>query len=146
MFSKILVPIDGSRYSMRAIEAAGDAAKCYDASIELLHVIRNMSLPSEIMQMIAAGEVTASRMEILEDSAQIILENAQEKLASMGISDVKCEYRVGDPASRIADYAAKHGIDLIVIGHRGLGPKGGLLGSVTRKLLNESEVACLVVT
>lgn len=146
MFRTILVPVDGSRYSAHAVETASDIAERYDASVHLLHVIRDMSLPKEIMDMIAAGEVTASRMEILEDSADIILGDAKETLLSAGISDVQSRYVTGDPASEIAAYAELNGVDLIVIGHRGLGPKGGLLGSVTRKVLSESEIACLVVT
>jgi nucleotide-binding universal stress UspA family protein len=146
MFTKILVPVDGSRYATHAVETAGDVVGRYHASVHLLHVIRDMSLPQEIMDMIAAGEVTASRREILEDSAEIILENARARLDSAGISDIQSEYVTGDPATEIAGYAARNGVDLIVIGHRGLGPEGGLLGSVTRKLLNESEVACLVIT
>jgi len=99
MFKRILVPIDGSRYSSRAIAEAADMAKHFDASVYLLHVIRNMSLPEEIMAMIRAGEVTQSRTEILEDSAEIILENALEKLQEAGVPDAKRAYLVGDEAS-----------------------------------------------
>lgn len=146
MFKKILVPIDGSRHSSRAITAAAGMAKHYDASIFLLHVIRNMSLPKEIMEMIRAGEVTQSRMEILEDSAEIILDSAQEKLEQAGISGAERAYLIGDEASMIADYAEQNGIDLIVLGHRGLNPGGDLLGSVARKILNTTDITCLVVT
>ena len=39
------------------------------------------------------------------------------------------------------------GVDLIVIGHRGLGPGGGLLGGVVaRKLVNMISISCLVAT
>ena len=146
MFNRILVPIDGSRYSSRAITAAAEMAKHYDASIFLLHVIRNMSLPKEIMEMIRAGEVTQSRMEILEDSAEIILDSAQEKLEQAGISGAERAYLIGDEASMVADYAEQNGIDLIVLGHRGLNPGGELLGSVARKILNTTDITCLVVT
>ncbi len=146
MFKRILVPLDGSRHSSRAIDAAAEMAKLHDASIFLLHVIRNMALPKEILAMIRAGEVTQSRMEILEDSAEIILENAQEKLEQAGIPGAERAYLIGDEASMIADYAEKHGIDLIVLGHRGLNPGGELLGSVARKLLNTTDITCLVVT
>jgi nucleotide-binding universal stress UspA family protein len=37
-------------------------------------------------------------------------------------------------------------VALIVLGHRGLGPHGGLLGSVARKLVNMTDISCLVVT
>ena len=146
MFKKILVPIDGSRHSTRAITAAAEMAKHYDASIFLLHVIRNMSLPKEIMEMIRAGEVTQSRMEILEDSAEIILDSAQEKLEQAGISGAERACLIGDEASMVADYAEQNGIDLIVLGHRGLNPGGELLGSVARKILNTTDITCLVVT
>jgi nucleotide-binding universal stress UspA family protein len=116
------------------------------STMMLLHVIRNMSLPKEILEMIRAGEVTASRMEILEDSAEIILDNAQEKLDQAGLLGAKRAYLVGDPASTIADYAEENGIDLIVLGHRGLNPGGELLGTAASKLMNITDIACLVVT
>jgi nucleotide-binding universal stress UspA family protein len=146
MFKRILVPIDGSRYSSRAVAAAADMAERYNASVYLLHVIRNLSLPAEIMEMIRAGEVTQSRMEILEDSAGIILDNAQEKLQVAGISNAQRAYLIGDEASTIAEHAQQNEIDLIVLGHRGLNPGGELLGSVARKLLNTTDITCLVVT
>ena len=146
MFKRILVPIDGSRYSSRAIAAAADMAKHFDASVYLLHVIRNMSLPKEIMAMIRDGEVTQSRSEILQESAEIILENALEKLQEAGISGAERAYLIGDEASMVADYAEQNGIDLIVLGHRGLNPGGELLGSVARKILNTTDITCLVVT
>jgi nucleotide-binding universal stress UspA family protein len=145
MFERILVPLDGSPHAKRAVDAAVDLAKRHESSVFLLHVIRDLSLPKEILQMIAAGEVTASRVEILQDSAEIFLDNAREKFREAELSDVEGDYIMGDPASKILEYAERNAVDLIVIGHRGLGPQGGLLGSVTRKLLNLTEISCLVV-
>ena len=145
MFERILVPVDGSPHAKRAVDAAVELAKRHGSSVFLLHVIRDLSLPKEILQMIAAGEVTASRVEILQDSAEIFLDNAREKFTEADLSDVEGDYIMGDPASKILEYAERNAIDLIVIGHRGLGPQGGLLGSVTRKLLNLTEISCLVV-
>lgn len=145
MFKKILVAVDGSRHSKRAVEAAIDLTKRYQASVTLLHVIRDMPLPTEILEMIAAGEVTESRMEILQNSAEIILGNAKKKFDEASLSDVKSHCIVGDPAFQIADYAKKNDVDLIVIGHRGLGTRGEMLGSMARKLLNMTQVSCLVI-
>ena len=122
MFEKILVPVDGSQHRSCAVEMAVELAKCHGSSVFLLHVIRDLSLPKEILAMIEAGEVNASRMEILQDSAEIILDNAREKFEEAGIADVQGEYVLGDPASKILEYAGQKGVDLIVIGHRGLGP------------------------
>lgn len=146
MFEKILVPVDGSRHSRRAIEMAIDLAKCHGSSVFLLHVIRDLSLPKEILTMIKAGEVTESRLEILENSADIILDNARERFTAAGVTDVKSEYVLGDPASKMIEYAEQNGADLIVIGHRGLGPHKGLLGGVARKLVNMTTVSVLIAT
>ncbi|HEY5572668.1 MAG TPA: universal stress protein [Anaerolineales bacterium] len=145
MFRRMLVPVDGSPHSKRAVEAAVGLAKRLEASVYLLHVIRNLSLPIEIMEMIAAGEITESRMEILQNSAQIILDNARRSFEAAGLTEITSDYVIGDPAYKILEYAEENGVDLIVIGHRGLGPHSGLLGGVSRNLLNMTTISCLVV-
>jgi len=146
MFAKILVPVDGSKHAACAVETAVELAQCHGSSVFLLHVIRDLSLPPEIMAMIQAGEVTQSRLEILQDSAEIILRNARARFENAGIRAVTSEYILGDPAARILEYAGQHGIDLIVIGHRGLGPTDGLLGGVARKIVNRTQISVLIAT
>ena len=47
----------------------------------------------------------------------------------------------------LSNTGRQKGVDLIVIGHRGLGPDGGLLsGVVARKLVNMTSISCLVST
>ncbi len=146
MFKKILVAVDGSPYSNRAVDTAVDLAKHYQPAVLLLHVIRNLSLPREILAMMARGEVTESRLELLQDSAEMMLENARQKFEAAGIADIRSEYIEGDPAARIARYAEQNGADLIVIGGRGISSEDdSLLGGVARKLTNVSKVSCLVV-
>lgn len=112
----------------------------------LLHAIRDLSLPKELLEMIAAGEVNASRTQLLQDSADIILGKAKKEVAEAGVTQVETVCLMGDPAMMILDYARQQGIALIVLGHRGLGPHGGLLGSVARKIANMADVSCLIVT
>jgi nucleotide-binding universal stress UspA family protein len=145
MFKKILIPVDGSLHSKRGIKAAVDLVKQLQASVYLLHVIRNLSLPAEIMEMIAAGEVTESRMEILQNSAEIILDNARQNFIQAGLTEITSDYLIGDPPSKILEYAQEHGVDLIVLGQRGVGPHSGLLGGVSGRLLNMTTISCLVV-
>jgi nucleotide-binding universal stress UspA family protein len=144
MFEKILVPVDGSEYATRAVGVAAELAKCHGSSVFLLHVIRDLALPKEIMAMIQAGEVTESRMQILQDSADIILGNAQRQLEQAGVTGIARDCLLGDPPSMILQYAEENGIDLIVLGHRGLGPTRGLLGGVARKLVNMSTISVLI--
>lgn len=145
MFKKILVPVDGSHTSSMAVDMAIDVARHYDASILLLHVIRNLSLPQEILQMIAKGEITESRMELLQDSADIILDSAREQVEKAGLTPESVEYLVGDPAATIIAYAEEHQADLIVIGARGMETEYNLLGGVARKLTNIAKLPVLVV-
>jgi len=146
MFERILVPVDGSQHARYAVEMAIDLAKCHGSSVYLLHVIRDLSLPKEILAMIKAGEVTQSRTEILQDSAEIILENATAKFIEAGVTDVESDYVLGDPASKILAHAGEKDVRLIVIGHRGLGPTEGLLGGVARKLVNRTTISVLIAT
>jgi nucleotide-binding universal stress UspA family protein len=146
MFKKLVVPVDGSPYANRAVDMAIGLAKCFGGSIMLVHVIRDLSLPREILEMIAAGEITAGRLQLLKDSAAIILDNAAERCRQGGITDVTRECLMGDPANKILEYAAQNGVDLIILGQRGLQPHSDLLGSVARKLVNTTTIPCLVVT
>lgn len=145
MFKTILVPVDGSANSRRAVEAAAELVKCHQAALILLHVIPDEPLPKELVKMIASGEITESHMGLLRDSAEIILQDAQETLRAAGVKEDKSEYILGDPASRIIEYAQSNQVDLIVIGHRGLGAEINMLGSVTRKLVNISKISCLII-
>lgn len=90
--------------------------------------------------MISSGEITASRMQILQDSANIILDQARREFEAAGVGEVRSECLVGDPASTILDYAEEHEIGLIVLGQRGLNPRGGMLGGVARKLVNMTTI------
>jgi nucleotide-binding universal stress UspA family protein len=146
MFERILVPVDGSRHARFAVQMAIELARCHKSFVYLLHAIRDLSLPQEILSMIQAGEVTQSRMEILQDSAEIILENASAKFAAAGIADVQKDYVIGDPASQILAYAKEKDVSLIVLGHRGLGPTEGLLGGVARKIVNRTTISVLIAT
>jgi nucleotide-binding universal stress UspA family protein len=146
MFQKLLVPVDGSPYANRAVDTAIELAKCHGSFVFLLHVIRDLSLPKEILEMIAAGAITAGRLQILQDSAEIMLNNALEKFKRAGLTNVEKEFIMGDPANKIHEYAEQNGVDLIVLGHRGLEPRAGLMGGVARKLVNTTTISCLIVT
>jgi nucleotide-binding universal stress UspA family protein len=146
VFEKILIPVDGSPFSKCAVAMAAELARCHGSSVYLLHVIRSLTLPKEIMAMIRSGEITESSIEILQDSADIILENAERELGEQGITGIERACLVGDPPSKILEYASDKGVDLIVLGHRGLGPTQGLLGGVARKLVNMTEISCLIAT
>ncbi len=145
MFKRILVAVDGSASGKRALEAALDLAQCHSSTLMLLHVIADLPLPKEIVAMIASGEINESRSEILKTSAELILQNAQQRCEEAGYTHVRTDFVTGDPARQIIEYAESHSADLIVIGHRGLDSQSDMLGSVARKLINMTHLSCLIV-
>lgn len=146
MMNKILVPVDGSEPSLRALDLAGEIARKFDALLVLIYVIRDMQLPEGIRQMAEVEMVRETRLTTLQKIAQRILEEAAERVRANGAVKIKIEIRPGDPAGAILRYASEEAIDLIAMGSRGLGQvEGLLLGSVSRKVGNLAKVGCLTV-
>ncbi|MBF0277243.1 MAG: universal stress protein [SAR324 cluster bacterium] len=146
MFKQLLVAVDGSAHSSRAVKVAAELAHQMESRLLLLHVIRDLPLPKELQQMIDTGEVMESRLEILKTSAEIIFQNATKIARQEKVAEIESEIREGDPATEIVAAAEGHHADLIIMGTRGLSDlKGMFMGSVTRKVNNLSTIHCLTV-
>ncbi|HSS66265.1 MAG TPA: universal stress protein [Gammaproteobacteria bacterium] len=146
MISKILVAIDGSSASNRAVALAIDLAMKYDASIHFLNVIRDMQVPPQLMKMAKVEKIGQGRVDVLEFVANQILGDAEQRAKNSGAKKIQKTIEHGDPATAIIKRAKRHNIDLIVLGTRGLGKiKGALLGSVSRKVANICDVNCVIV-
>ena len=146
MLKKILVAIDGSKPSQRALDMGAQIAEKFDAVLVLIYVIRDMQLPDSLRQMAEVELVQESRLTTLQKIGQTILAEATARARKQGAKDVRNEVRPGDTAGAILRYAAEGGVDLIVMGSRGLGDMESLLlGSVSRKVSNLAKVGCLTV-
>jgi nucleotide-binding universal stress UspA family protein len=146
MIKKILIAIDGSPASNRAIGLGAEMATVHDASLYLLNVIRDIQIPADMKDMGRVENLGETRLGVLEHVANQILDSAEERAKKKGAKNVRKSMGRGDPATIIARYAKRHKIDLIVIGTRGLGKvKGMLMGSVSRKVANICDVNCLIV-
>ncbi len=146
MITRILVATDASPASNRAIDFAADLAAKYKASLSVLHVIREMQLPEELRAMAEVEKLEGSRSDVMKFVAKKILHDAELRAQRKGASDVHTNVAEGDPANVILDHAKAIGVDLIVLGTRGLGTvKSMMLGSVSRKVTNLAEVNCFIV-
>lgn len=134
---RILVGVDGSKYSLDAVKAAAKlAAERNIKTVTLLNVI-----PTVVSDLgptpIAAPPGDLEAWEVFE-RPKIILKEA-------GI-EAKLLLREGDPAYEIIRTAETEGYDLIVVGHRGLSPiKAFLLGSVSNRVVAHAPCSVLVV-
>jgi len=146
VFKSILVAVDGSQASSRALEMAIQISAKFDADLRILHVVREMQVPLNPGLMDEYEAVERKRHDLLRSAGEDILNQAKRVAQSKGIGSVETDIGSGDPATAIVDYADKKQIALIVIGNRGLGQVQSLLmGSVSRKVSNTTKAACLIV-
>jgi len=139
---KVLVPIDGSKNSERAIAYAIGFVANSKAPVEL-HVL-NVQPPivsGGVRMFIKHEEIEA----YYQDSGQEALRAARERLDQAGQAYVQ-HVRVGPYGETIVAYAKEQHCDHIVMGTRGLGAMSGMvLGSVASKVIYLAEVPVTLV-
>jgi nucleotide-binding universal stress UspA family protein len=146
MLKNILVPLDGSEPSVRALALACDLAGKYGARIHLLNVVDNLDLSDELRHFAEAEHLTGSSEQLHQIVSDHILDHGRNFAIEHGCADPVTEVRQGPPGRRIVDYAATAGIDTIVMGSRGLSDlKGLLFGSVSHKVAERAPCTCITV-
>jgi nucleotide-binding universal stress UspA family protein len=147
---KILVPVDGSNASVKALQYATHLAELEASNTELIvvHVLEDVKQGGAIGLQAKYGNVRlvegfkrARRQAALE-----WLEQVQVAAKEKGIR-LKTEVLDGDSKVKvIIDYAKKNSVDLIVIGSTGLtGFKRLLLGSIANAVVSSAPCPVMVV-
>jgi nucleotide-binding universal stress UspA family protein len=135
---KIVVAVDGSPHSLKAMEWAMDMATRYDAQIATVTVVK----PPEFSPTISEVD---EFYEDAENHCRPMLQKLQELGKEHGL-DVNTQILRGHPAESIVKYAYDNTVDLIITGTRGLGGfKNLVIGSVAQKVVTYSKIPVLVV-
>ena len=144
MFKKILVPVDGSEGSWRALNSAVELGEKFDSELIVVNVIQPYNNAALLAVPLDHATVSQGNSE-LEKIGDKVLEMAQERLASYkGAKEFNLE--IGHPSERIIALAKKAKADAIVIGSRGLsGIAEFFLGSVSSKVSQYANVPVLIV-
>lgn len=172
MIKKILVPVDGSVHSIKAVELASDIAGKYGAEIVLLHVLLRghmpeglrkaievevgtgrtpspshlVNMPQEIMARVKDKKTTQLSLEALDVIAKFVLSKVAALCREKGVEKVTQAVEEGNPTKIILEQAERGGADMIVMGSRGLTDlKGMLVGSVSQKVSQLSKCTCVTV-
>jgi nucleotide-binding universal stress UspA family protein len=137
VFERVLLAVDESPYSRRAIPAAVDIAKKSGGEVVVFHVREHTSY---------SGVEGSWELESKE-RAHSLVEDVKREVEAAGVT-ARAEVRRrlgGRVPHAILDAADEHEADLIVMGSRGVSDlRGLLLGSVTHKVLQLSDKAVLV--
>lgn len=146
MFQNLLVPVDGSEQSLRAVDAAVELAKRFDGAISVICVYRHHSPLEASLSMVRANVSVTTPDEAMKQFAKDIAKDARDRARAAGVKSVEAYARRGQPARTIVHFAEEHASDAIVMGTRGLGDFGGLLlGSVSHKVTSMAKVTCVLV-
>ena len=147
MDGRILVPMDGSPLSKRALRIALDEYP--DADVTVLHVINptqpGYSYPIEYESQEEPLHGSEAWYERSEELADRLFAEVGE-IADEYDAEVSTEVSVGEPGRAIIDYVTQHDIGQIIIGSHGRDEASPfLLGSVTETVVFRSPVRVLLV-
>lgn len=149
-FTKILVPIDGSANSMKAVEYGIDLAQIYGCELVALHVLYSQSGFAFHTETVT-GTITTSSLEDLNIEARREAEKWFDEvydIAEKNRIKIKTEVvlTVISIVEAILSYAEKERVDLIVVGSKGRsGWRKLILGSVASGISTYSHCPVLIV-
>jgi nucleotide-binding universal stress UspA family protein len=140
VFTNILVAMDGSEASQRALSDAVDLAKLCNAKLHAIYVVETglfSSLPME-----GTVEIMYS---VLEKEGEEVMERAKKYAAGKGIT-VITHMNQGHAGSEILALAEEEKADLIIVGSHGKSNTDRLLiGSVSTFVVAHSTITTMVV-
>lgn len=154
MFEKVLIPLDGSRFSGRALPYAIEIAKRFGGKVILLQVVH----PTPVTVPTAGGDamVSSATIQAIEQSAKaqdkrnIAHANRylSSKLQEVNTTGASGTYHVvlGEPANAIISFCQKESVDLVVMTTSGKsGLKRAILGSVADEVIREPGIPVLAI-
>jgi len=154
MFKNLLVPLDGSRFSSRALGYAIDIAQHYRARIVMLRVVEPETPISAVTTPMGMETSLSAQLAIKEATRQEQIKTGyakrymSRKLQEVTLKGIKADYLVvtGDPFESIMKTCKKEHIDLVVMTTHGKsGLKRAILGSVADKVVRDARVPALVI-
>jgi nucleotide-binding universal stress UspA family protein len=140
-FHRILVPLDFSDHSDRALDVAIELAREHRAELHLLHAYE---LPSAVTMSYGIA-IPQAVWDGIQEAAKSRLESGRKRVEAAGLR-ASTHLATAPAADAIVSAAEAHRIDLIVMATRGLtGLKHVLLGSVAERTIRTAPCSVLTV-
>ena len=147
MIDKILVAIDGSQNSYKALDFALDLAEKYNAQVLVLNVFQLPAISKVPDEPLAYSGSDAAFFQDLKKIHEETLAKAVSKAKSLKPRLViSSELKEGEPALQIVSVAKEGGFDVIVVGHKGESRmKEILLGGTCEKVAHSADCSVIIV-
>ena len=171
---RILVALDGSEHSDKALDLASDIAAKYGAELVLLHVMSDEPLTNgerylaeteyvdDLLSSLQApvmdsGDPRQRAERVLRYYGDVarrfrqaigdrLMSRARDRARQKGVQTMQAVLEDGNPADTILRVAKRLQVDMIFLGSRGLSDaKGLLMGSVSHKVAHLAECTCVTV-
>lgn len=148
MINKLLVAIDGSSHSLKAVEFAAEIASACNAKVFILTVIKAHPIPKvsdELRAYAKLEHIEGADFEVVKLLSNQLLSHAEQTARDKGVEDIETKLETGPVARTIVANAKANDVDLLVIGSRGLGNiEATLRGGVSHRV--ELLAKCSVLT
>ncbi len=146
MLKTILVAVDGSDHSLKAVDLGASIASAMNSELRILYVLKNQSLPKGLLEYADAEHIIGGNKDILEKMASDIVTNAKARAEQSGATHITTEVIRGPVARSIVKCGKECNVDMIVIGTRGMGNiEATLRGGVSHRVELLSAVPVLSV-
>jgi nucleotide-binding universal stress UspA family protein len=140
VFTNILVAIDGSDASQRALVRAIEEAKVWNARLHIVYVVE-----TGLFSSLPADNTVEIMYRVLEKEGAAVLEQAKKYAAEKGVTAIT-HIKQGHAGSEVVTLADKEKNDLVMVGSHGKSQADRLLiGSASTYVVTHSKVTTMVV-
>lgn len=138
---KILVPVDGSENSKKALIEAKRIGEFYNSEITILNVVKDIIAHPYLANQDYGMKTNEGLMELGEE---LLKESLKIFEGFSGVVETKLRY--GDAGRGIVEEVEEGDYNLVIMGSRGLGAFSRvMLGSVSNKVLNHVNTNVLII-
>ncbi len=149
---KVLLAVDDTKGSHSALNTFIDLFSCMRPDTVILLNVQQFGGKSVLHDRISDSDISAllevlkgtEIQEILDKKSKHILESCKKLLEDNGVKGIKTVIKAGHPAEEILKTAKEEGAGMIIMGSKGKRMHTVLLGSISREVVNSSEVPVLI--
>ena len=149
---KVLLAVDETKGSKAALNTFLDLFSCMRPDTVILLNVQQFGGKSVLHDRISDTDISVllevvkgtEIQELLDKKSKDLLESCKKSLEDNGVKGIKTVIKAGHPAEEILKTVKEEGAGMIIMGSKGKRMHTVLLGSISREVVNSSEVPVLI--